>query len=429
MEHQLYVYNDRSHLSTLPTKIKNELGKHSLLFDKDNSVMFCGMVVDDDAAHVFFPRNATLSKDDGKLLVSKASQLLQAIYRYSLISNSTKNANDEGSELVGDSQLGLIIELLSDYQRNGLYTHKYAVNVKNMGKPNWSQTISKSITFMSARGPVYFDIYGKKQHYNQDNEITLIHASVLSFLFERFGWLISDTSTSLTKLRTVGKSHLSKKNQISLIKNEMNNIYSDHDIRLLSNLKRYISSEIGKDSSVEVMGIRSFHVMWEHMLSKVLDNVIEVNNLLPKPAYKILNRDGRVVIINAKRNGQRTDIVVKRPEHEDYCVIDAKYYGAHSIESVPKWGDLVKQFFYVTALKTIVPVHAVVNNAFIFPGNRGPIKSIHMCEQSDGTLIDDVYPPITCYYICPHDVISTYLKSQKLKNQPYWYSQVTLTTS
>jgi len=66
MEHQLYVYNDRSHLSTLPTKIKNELGKHSLLFDKDNSVMFCGMVVDDDAAHVFFPRNATLSKDDGK---------------------------------------------------------------------------------------------------------------------------------------------------------------------------------------------------------------------------------------------------------------------------------------------------------------------------------------------------------------------------
>ncbi|MCL1118910.1 LlaJI family restriction endonuclease [Shewanella aestuarii] len=429
MEHQLYVYHDRSHLSTLPTKIKHELSKHSLLFDKDNSVMFCGMVVDDGAAHVFFPRNTIVSKDDHKLLVSKASQLLQAIYRYSLISNSTKTANDEGSELVGDSQLGLIIELLSDYQRNGLYTHKYAVNVKNIGKPDWNKTISKSIAFMSARGPVYFDIYGKKQNYNQDNEITLIHASVLSFLFERFGWLISDTSTSLTKLRTVGKSHLSKKNQISLIKNEMNNIYSDHDIRLLSNLKRYISSEIGRDSSVEVMGIRSFHVMWEHMLSKVLDNVIEVNNLLPTPAYKILNRDGRVVIINAKRNGQRTDIVVKRPEHEDYCVIDAKYYGAHSIESVPKWGDLVKQFFYVTALKTIVPVHAVVSNAFIFPGNRGPIRSIHMCEQSDGTLIDDVYPPITCYYICPHDVISTYLKSQKLKNQPYWYSQVTLTTS
>lgn len=424
MGHQVHVYHDRAHLSTLPTKVKHELSKHSLLLDKDNSVMFCGMVVDDGAAHVFFPRNATISKGDDKLLISKASQLLQAIYRYSLISNSTKTADNEGVELIGDSQLGLIIDLLSDYQRNGLYTHKYSLSVKNTGKPDWNKTISKSIAFMSSRGPVYFDIYGRKQHYNQDNEITLIHASVLSFLFERFGWLISDTSNSLTKLRLVGKSNLSNKSQIALIKNEMNNVYTDRDIRLLSNLKRYISSEIGRDSSTEIMGIRSFHVMWEHMLSKVLDNVIDVNKLLPAPAYKILNGDGNVVTINAKRNRQRTDIVVKQLDHDKYCVIDAKYYGAHSIESVPKWEDLVKQFFYVTALKTIVRSGALVNNAFIFPGEQGPIRSIHMRKQSDGTLIDGIYPPITCYYICPHDVISAYLKSQKLKNQPLWYLPV-----
>lgn len=424
MEHQLRVYHDRSYLSSLPAKIKQELSKHSLLSDKDKSVKFCGLIVADGIAHVFSPRNAILNNSDEKSLKSQASQLIQAIYRYSLISNSIKNANDEGSELIGDSQLGLIIELVTDFQKNGLYTHKYSVSVKNTGKPDWKKTISNSIAFLSSRGPVYFDIHGKKQHFNQDNEISKIHAGILTILFERFGWLFSNASNSLLKLKMVDRCKLSKNNQLSLITKEMNNVYSDRDIRLLSNLRRFITSEIGRDSSVEIMGIRSFHVMWEHMLSRVLDHVIDVNKLLPKPSYKMLDSHGDVKVIDANRNGQRTDIVVKQPEHEHYCVIDAKYYGAHSIESVPKWEDLVKQFFYVTALKTIIPSGALVNNAFIFPGEQGPVKSIHMRNQSDSTLLDATYPPITCYYICPNDVINAYIKSQKLKNQPLWYLPV-----
>ncbi|MCL1066250.1 LlaJI family restriction endonuclease [Shewanella olleyana] len=410
------IYHDRSHLNEVPSDIKAVLKTHKLLLDKDRRIQFCGMIVSDNQAHIFFPRNSTLATTAS--VKENASRLfVQAIYNFSLQSKAIKYADDDGAGFIGDSQLGLIISLLKDYQINGLYSHRLVESVFNSGKTNWSKTIAKSMAFPSKNGPLYFDTWGTKHSYSQDSEVTRIHAAIMKQLISRFGWLISG-SLQVKELEQVPNPKSDKVPiQLSMLNKELQVTYSDRDIWLLTQLKRFISQQRGNKPVAEVMGLRSFHVMWEHMLCKVLKNTIEVNTLLPSPAYLMQNSDGTESIVDAKKNSQRTDIVLRRPYTDEYSVVDAKYYGASSIASVPAWADLVKQFFYVTALKTIIPDNSSVSNAFIFPGSEsGPIRKVHMRDKSSGAVLDPEYPPITCYYVCPNDVMAHYVKNQKMED-------------
>lgn len=416
MSELIKIYHDRALIDSIPSDVKNILYSHKLLLDKDRNIQFCGMVISDNHAHVFFPRNSALATVT-KGIESSSRLFIQAIYNFSLQSKAIQYADDEGAGFVGESQLGSIMSLLKDYQINGLYSHRLTETVFNSGKTNWNKTISRSTAFPSENGAVYFDTWGTKHRYSQESEVTKIHAAVMRMLISRFGWLVSSDfkGQDLKQVPTPKSTKLSTK--LSLIERELQVTYSDRDIWLLSQLKRFLSQQRGSQPVTEVMGIRSFHVMWEHMLSKVLMHKFEVNSLLPSPAYMMQNENGEHSIMEAKRNSQRTDIVLKRPNKEEYCVIDAKYYGAASIDSVPKWADLVKQFFYVTALKTILPTNSLINNAFIFPGSKiGPITSVHMRDKESSTLLNEIYPPIKCYYVCPNVLVECYVNNKTMAN-------------
>ena len=111
---------------------------------------------------------------------------------------------------------------------------------------------------------------------------------------------------------------------------------------------------------------------------------------------------------------------------ENSCwVIDSKYYTATGAHNAPGWSDLVKQFFYVKAVKLIYPKIESIKNIFIFPGVNNSLSNIEMVyreESKDETklakLAED-FIPIECLYLDPNDVMESYLKSKKIHITDY----------
>ncbi|MBC7003525.1 LlaJI family restriction endonuclease [Photobacterium sp. BZF1] len=407
---ELHHYTDRLPVSLLPPALKQQMQNLYLLSNDEKRVSFCGVVMADDGAHVFLPRNSDIPDKGSRAGFRVASALMKAIRRYSEDRSSKLYAHDEGDGSIGSRRLGLISDLLEDYCNNGLYSQRLSERVMNMGKPDWRRTISREVPFPGKGGPVYLDVHGTRRRYVSDCEIARIHASVIRELDAAYGWMVtgSDASVALDILNVPPpKGKVAA--QLRAIDSELISVYSERDIRLLKLLGEYLRCEHGnKETSSAVIGMRHFHGMWEHMLDKSLLWNFPVNRLLSVPAYRF--DDGSIKVAASK--GQRTDTVLRLPGSDTFAVVDAKYYGAQGLDSAPGWPDLVKQFFYAKALQVYCP-GASVSNAFVFPG-KGPLTSAHMLNRSTKETEDASYPPIKCLYLDPAELVEHYITGKKL---------------
>lgn len=126
------------------------------------------------------------------------------------------------------------------------------------------------------------------------------------------------------------------------------------------------------------------------------------NARLPGPRY--LGVDG--VLESAGR--METDFVIRAGNR--LIIADAKYYRAHSVRSSPGWSDIVKQIYYVEALKTVVKDETDVSTCFIFPAatmSDGPMREVAMYAVSGPREVR--FPPIACHYIKTGSVLKAYV--------------------
>src|SRR5690606_8702538 len=122
--------------------------------------------------------------------------------------------------------------------------------------------------------------------------------------------------------------------------------------RTLQLLIRYLERihEIGSNNVV--IGIRKFHYVWEFLLKNIFHDVdLKINSLLPIPQYQF-SGPAEFAEISAQK-GMRLDLFIKN--YNRCWVIDSKYYTATGANDAPGWSDLVKQFFYIKAIKLIYP--------------------------------------------------------------------------
>ena len=410
---KLYLFEDRqSIVKAMPKKLVQNLNKQGLLYGNGQKVMFCGLINFDDQIAVFLPRNSDYVEVDESSTKKVCATLLKALKRYLDDKDNAIRADelvDEG--IHGQEYLGLIFALFEDYFNNGLFTRRVSERKVNSGKVDWNRTIKQSIPYMSCDSSVYLELAGSIKRVYSNCETAKIHAEVLRNLDQKVGWLINDDDGAITKqLIDVPVSLMDNDTKIYHLNNELTRAYSDRDIYLIKQLISYLKLESMSQKSDFSIGIKKFEGMWEHMLSKTLKNVFPINKKLAKPVYKI---NGELKV--ASRKGQRTDIVLRDPETGDFTVIDAKYYAAKSLETAPGWPDLVKQFFYAKAVKSIYP-KSNVSNMFMFPGNKGPIESAHMAEPKDSVITEKDfltdYPSITCSFLDPLNITSNYASLQ-----------------
>lgn len=407
MRRKINCLTDRTDIGRLPERLRILIQKQNLVTNSGKKVSFCGVIICDGEIHTFLPQNSDVPKENERDLYKISSQLMKSVHRYSTDRTSKEFSFDEGKDCLGDDKLSLISELLGDYCANGLYSRRISEKVKNSGKTDWKRTITSQLPYQGKNGPVYLDFNGTKKRYDSESEVARIHATVIRELDSSFGWIITGSNDSIaTSIKTLPNPKGEKVHLIKTLRQELHVVFSDREKRLLNLLIKYLELESGYGESEFIVGLKYFHVMWEHMLDRSLLWTFKVNKFLATPAYKI-NGD----IKAAKAKGQRTDTVIRKPNTNMYAVVDAKYYEAKDTIGAPGWPDLVKQFFYAKAL-SVYDSSAQINNAFVFPGS-GPIESAHMLNPETKLFEDSMYPPIQCLYLDPIELIDHYVKGKK----------------
>lgn len=409
---RLTIYYDRVLLSSLDNQIKEYLIAHNLVTQNSLRVSFCGLIVAFGKTHLFLPRNTiTASKNGHEFEEGRA--LIKALRRFFVDAKKVFGREFEDESNVGETNLKLIFNLIEDFFSYGLYKKAESFNIKNRGKPDWRKTISSSVGYANngKNSLVYLDIVGRLNRDLLNNEISKIHARVIDRVIDDFGWLFYDIQGSQNLISSLPQSTTIEA-QIRILTKELSITYVDRDVRLLKMLIEFLKFELKDQNGGLILGTKNFHYAWEVMLRNVLSYTFSGNHLFPVPTYQTMNLDYE----DAPRKSQRLDILLKHPNKELFCIIDAKYYAGNSIKSSPGWGDLVKQFFYAKALKEIKP-NSRIKNIFIFPGDPqiGYLKKVDMRNRSTGEIMSDEYPHIDCYYIPPMQVLDFYSNYRKMQ--------------
>ncbi|MDP5130055.1 MAG: LlaJI family restriction endonuclease [Paraglaciecola sp.] len=409
------VFRDRTPVLTLASRhpeILSVLKGHGLISNSGDRVHFCGVVSRASDIAVFLPRSTReVNSNETKKITS---MLLRAIHRYARDRDSKIHSNDEGESVLGSVRLSSIISLLDDYANYGLYSRRVSERTINSGKLDWKRTVANEIPFLGNSGPVYLNIRGNRRRFLSECEVARIHAKVIRELDRDYSWLINGGDSSVdSNLIDVQLPLGNTRAQIAYLETQMQGAFSDRDVFLFRTLIQYLETSSGYSASEHVIGVKEFHGMWEHMLHQSLHNTFPANRFLAAPVYRI---DGG--LYQAKNQRQRTDTVLKDPNSNLFTIVDAKYYAALGLPSSPQLSDIIKQLFYAQALKLKWP-NATLGNAFVFPGGKGPIESVHMSNAekkhiNDADLLDREYPPIRCFYVEPLLLIDAFVKRKKL---------------
>jgi hypothetical protein len=403
---------DRSPIHSLPTPVAGYIQSQGLLSSINGlKTSFCGLISYQGQNYFFFPRQSNLvdiEQDPGRY----CSLLMQALFKFAQDSKTQVTSPEDGADETGFEKLEMFKYLINDFQQHGIFKNEEVLLRKNSGKTDWKKTINRSVSFPDSSGrPVYLDVYGN-QRTSSNSEITRIHAGILKQVYKNYGFIFTGKNKVPYSLKQYGETALSSDAQISVLKNEIRNHFGDRQTLLLKMLIEYLEAYKGNKQKNQIIGVTRFHVTWEHMLSKCLDNVIDINSRLPKPVF--IKQDGTA--IPAKKSGMRTDIVIEDKAANKLTILDAKYYEATSVENAPGWADLVKQFFYEKAI-SIMPEFEDYKfvNVLIFPGQNKVFKEIHMQNQKTGDYLDIDFPFIKCIYLDPIDVLENYRQKRKIK--------------
>ncbi|UYZ84704.1 LlaJI family restriction endonuclease [Entomomonas sp. E2T0] len=408
-----YFYNDSMHSNKLPKSLLERMQSLDLIRGKksDKTVCFCGIIIIKKEIHLFLPRSISLDNKDLKAKKKLAANFIQSIEKYGKQSKTKVDLQDDGEGRIGLIQLSLIKTLLKDYQDYGLYVQRQESQVTNAGKTNWAKTIKKiPISLNKKKQVVYLKLYGNKYQFLTGNIVSQIHADIIRELNKKYSWLFFNKNEFNTNgLNNISSLNKNTDHKLSILNSELSNSYSERDINLIKNMINYLKNISGDDTSELIAGVTKFHHAWEHMLKKILANTIDINSKLPIPIFTKQNDE----IIKISQKGMKTDIVIEDKKEQIITVVDAKYYEAQNVNTMPSWPDIVKQFFYIKALKTIYPSDYQFKNIFIFPGENKIFKQINMgLKDQEYILLDEDFPPIICKYICPIIVIDYFVKNK-----------------
>ncbi|MGR6845146.1 LlaJI family restriction endonuclease [Acinetobacter baumannii] len=407
-----HYFLDRNPVNELPNPVADFIQGQGLLSSINGlRVSFCGLVSYQGENYFFFPRQTDIEKI--KLEPEQYTALLmQALFKFAQDSKTQVTSPEDGADETGFEKLEMFKYLINDFQQHGIFKNEEVLLRKNSGKTDWKKTINRSVSFPDSSGrPVYLDVYGK-QRTSTNSEITRIHAGILKQVYKNYGFIFTGKNKVPYSLKQHGETSLSTNAQISVLKNEIRNHFADRQTLLLKTLIEYLEAYKGNEQKNQIIGVTRFHVAWEHMLSRCLDNVIDINSRLPKPVF--IKSDGTEM--PAKKSGMRTDIVIEDKVAKKLTILDAKYYEATTVENAPGWADLVKQFFYEKAI-SIMPEFSgyQFENALIFPGQKNVFDKIHMQDQKTGGYLDTDFPFIKCIYLDPMMVFENYKQKLKFK--------------
>jgi hypothetical protein len=378
-------------------------------------IKFCGVIIFDGCTYFFSPAKSSSNN------IESIGKLIKVIYFYknSVDSSLLAYDEDEQGDVIEEVSLTDIFEIIDLYFNVGILRSK-AHSYSEKGKTNWSKTVNREFPVLSNTNvPIYFNLHKYPISIYQNDLISSIHCEIILDILKKFRWL-DDRFKFVSEHQLAEKilfNELEIDQKISLLKQRLYSTFVSLEIRTLQLLIRYLERihEIGSNNVV--IGIRKFHYVWEFLLKNIFHDIdLKINSLLPIPQYQF--SDPEKSTQTSYQKGMRLDLFIK---NENHCwVVDSKYYTATGVHDAPGWSDLVKQFFYIKAVKLIYPEIEEVKNIFIFPGVTNLISKIQMTYRDESKEVKKLekltqdFVPIECLYLDPNDVMEKYLKSEKV---------------
>ena len=383
--------------------------------DHGMKIAFCGVIIFDGCTYCFQPAKSSI-KD-----IQLIGNLIKAIHSYHISVDSSLLAYDEEEqgEIIEDIALSDIFEIIDSYFNIGVLKKKKN-RYSEKGRTNWSKTVNREFPFFTDNDvPIYLNLQKHPIAVYQDDLITSIHCEIILEIVQKFSWLderfnfISEVLIS----EKILPYELECDQKIYLLKQRLYSTFISVEIKILQLLIKYLEKIKEKGSDDIVIGVKKFHYVWEFLLKHIFYNVDHrINSLLPIPQYHFVEQSKMPK--GSAEKGMRIDLFIK--EEKRCWVIDSKYYLATHIGNSPGWSDLVKQFFYIKAVKLIYPNMDEINNIFIFPGLNPALSKIQMTYRNELKKLDSLeklvedFVPIKCLYLDPNDVIKKFLKSEKV---------------
>lgn len=405
------IFQDRMDLSDLwtvsPQTAEFILDSQRSSVDSGGVVKFCGVVhLPGGRPTVFLPRCLPVENAGFPKLT------MNTLQRFA---NEASQRQLGGASLVGNPNVvAIAVRLADDFRQNGLLTDRVRVAAKNSGKPNWSKTVSRSVPFLSSpSGFIYLDFLSSKVSASSHNLLTEVQAAVLREIAASHGWWIDGLESRGWELSAVPLPSAKRSLWPELLAAQLPNLYSVRAISLTNDLITYLRESSDSQGSGAIFGVVDFERVWEAMLIKTLVGANDGwNRHLPRaeyfPAY-----DSNLEPVERR---MRMDLVVE--EQDGYTIVDAKYYGALSADSLPGWSDIAKQMVYEMAFRSVVGDLVNVKNCFVFPTESEKsqrYESVNIVSATETRVLES-FPKIDCSYVPIHKVMESYVnRSTDLK--------------
>ena len=405
-----HIFLDRSNLTALEADQPDLVqGLKQLLIGKTDSretVHFCGLAwVDQDSACMFIPRQSLTADETRNREIAKLT--MQTLSRY-----GREMAERSGIAPLAEGQTGLLAtikELASDFLQYGIYSERMRYHTRDSGKPSWLRTVIREQAFVDPNGSVvYPNIRTTRSIDSHDTLLARVQVAILIEIASIHGWWLDGLTGREEKLKQYAPPNITRFLWARYLKLLLPQLYAVRALNLANLLIAYLEDSRGRRPGKFLFGVEDFHTIWEHMLRSILSGVDPGwNKRLPRPAY--IRRSGEIDI---QERGMQTDIVLR--DGNMLRIADAKYYDAIGIGSTPAWPDIVKQFFYDLAVRSVVEEEEV-SGCFVFPSledNVGVYSKIEMRHRDLSSVSD--FPAIECHYLSIAEVMRAYVAGKNI---------------
>lgn len=351
--------------------------------------------------------------------------VMRAIARYKTEASST---GEEDSEDAWHDFLHVMVELVVDFQANGVYRVDENINeVNGKGRIMWPRTIRRVLPLMQDGCPYYMELHTRRKQADTAHFITRLHKHLVWEAWQKLEKLDLPEMLGLPTI-TDPPDHEEEFTDteylVRMVKKEQTQRFDNRRKYLLDLMLRYLAEkEEDTTDGIYLFGKSGFHVVWEEACRVVFG--MEKSTPEQMGASRPIWDFG----IKGELYGSalEADMLKVDNNKQAFTIYDAKYYIPPKdgkvediVKKMPGGYDVIKQQLYELALKNRYPEYKITKNVFILPMMEGD-------DSGDGVSVGTVrvpmleklgLAPVEICKVKPDTIWNAYLNRHTIKDIP-----------
>lgn len=349
---------------------------------------YVGIIVIGPFCFFCYPKYINDMEADQRNGYPKFRQIISVIRKYQASNQQYRFAEEEGIREF--NLLSFTLDMLQDYQENGLYHNdKSIVENNGFGEILWEKTINEQNVYMSEGIPLYLDFYTANEVTDEEDIFRLMQQTIITECCHVVGDLLRIIGVDPLYFSTPPLDELGSEDYlVTRVQLEMSRQFVTRNQTLLRKMLSYLNDEpLGEASqTVSLVGTSSFNLVWEEVCAQVLGDCRRktLRRLKLKPIGKLSSYDmlkdvvpkPRWLHYESKKTHEASGTLIPdliTVEEGELSIYDAKYYSIelneNGVSHQPGIADVTKQYLYEMAYRKLAEHNGITvrRNAFLFP--------------------------------------------------------------